>query len=172
MPNLKFITVPLFLLLIMLANVAAQKMEQSTKEVPKELKDRLELYWKYTQKEDWENLFDILDDSILIKEDYVEMMKKEKNNSYRRLNSTQEVYYENKMSFLSSKEKWQISGCAKVTDKNNKERWLASSTTAFQTEDNEWIISGPAFFFKDSDFVSCNKDASAFPIKIKVSELK
>lgn len=172
MKRLKFILSAVIFMLIIAGNLNAQQNEQQTKELPKELKDRLELYWKYEEKEEWGNQFDISNQSILVKEDYVEMMKREKTNPYRRLNSTLEVYYENKMSFLPSNDKWQISGCAKVTDKNNKEKWLAGSTFAFQNETNEWIVSGLALFFKDGDFILCGKDVSVFPVKIKVSELK
>ena len=171
MRKLKFILTALLLTLTVFGNLNAQKTETQTKEVPKELKDRLELYWKYTQKEDWENLFYIKDSSILVKEDFVEMMKKEKMNPYRRFNSILEIGLENEMKFQPSSNKWEISGCTKITDRNDKEKWVASSAYGFKNEKNEWIV-GIAFPVPGGNFISCDKKTSLFPIKIKVNELK
>jgi hypothetical protein len=171
MKKLKFVPGLVFLTLIMSANLIAQQTESQTKAVPKELRARLELYWKYFINEDWEKLFEMttLSKSDQNKEYHIAQWKTQL--TYRikeKEDSITEVRLEEKMELTSFG--YVILGCTKIKDEDGNENWFWNQSIVLKNEDNEWLVrSGSVLsvFLKDGSFKPCDKDISLLPIKIE-----
>lgn len=151
----------------------AQQKETQTKDVPKELKERMELYWKYYRQEEWAKIYEIADTSMYKKQDYIEMRKKEKTKPDRMYNSIEEIALENKMHYIPESNKWRLLGCTKVIGRDGNDYWLDTQSAAFLNEKKEWVVSGVGFPIEsDGTLKPCDKDVSVLPIKIRVNELK
>lgn len=164
-------------------NIFAQKAAPTpeTQEIPvsQEIVERINLYWTYYNREDWEKLYDLDDTLPMEKADYVAIKKNGKNDPYVSVAKILEIAIDDKMSFAPTQRKpqrWQINGCARFVRKDGQESWGGGSLMLDKDEEGKWRIFNILItaFIIDGKRVtnSCTGDVSKFPINIKVSELK
>jgi hypothetical protein len=163
----QFKLVAIMLVALMSHFVTAQDpRDQEKRNVPTEVRARLDLYYELFEKEDWEKLYEIEDWLNPDKKSYISTKIKFKGNTYSSVSKLIKVGLSDSMTYHSHGNKWRIEGCGKFRDKNDSEITSIGSVSVSRDTKRGWIVQSFIPSLYADGWRGCTTPIDEFPIRI------
>jgi len=156
------------LITLMMSNLV---LSQSTTDlekspVPPEVRARLDLYFEFLHKQDWEKLYEIEAWPKSDKGEFIATHIKFKGNTYESVSKILKVGLNDLMTHYLQSKGWRIDGCTKFRDKNKTEITAIGSGSVFKDPLRGWIFLSFLPSLYADGWRACDRPIDEFPIKI------
>lgn len=147
--------------------VSAQSVSDlETRNVPTEVRARLDLYFQLLLTEDWEKLYEIEDWANSDKKNYISTKIKFRGNTYDSVSKLLKVGLNDSMTYYSHSTKWSIDGCGRFRDNDGNEITAIGSVSVFKDPKRGWIVLSFIPSLYADGWHQCEMSIDEFPIRI------